>query len=322
MRIRKSVIFLLACIFLNASIIIALSIGSANIGFLDLFNGQNQAILMLRIARIALAGIAGASLAVVGAILQGLLKNPLADPYVLGISSWSGLGVVLAIALSAGVSGISLPFFGFCGGIITIFLVYALSKKGSRVKTEDLLLSGVIVSAILSSIIMFIVSVMEAEHMHNVVWWLLGNTQIFHYRALYLIGFICLICIIIGTLLARNLNIMSLGEEQAISMGLNIERLKILYFILCSILTAAVVSVCGLIGFVGLIVPHIGRRLIGPDHRDLIPFVALCGSSLLIICDIAARTVITPQELPIGVVTALVGGPFFVILLKRSRRVR
>ncbi len=195
-----------------------------------------------------------------------------------------------------------------------------LSKKGARVGTEDLLLSGVIITAMLSGIIMFIVSATEREGLHNALWWLLGNTQIYDLKLLLFVSVISVTGIILSTLLARNLNIMSLGEEEAITMGLNVERVKLIFFVISSVMTAAVVSVCGMIGFVGLIIPHIARRFIGPDHRRLIPASALCGGIYLILCDILARRVTQPIELPIGVVTAICGAPFFILFLRRSRR--
>ena len=301
----------------------SLLIGSVSISPARLLSPALRGIFFLRITRIVLALVAGAGLAATGAILQGLLKNPLADPYILGISSGSGLGAVIAILFGLNLSflgSFSLPLAAFLSGFVTIFLVYMLSKKGARVGTEDLLLSGVIITAMLSGIIMFIVSATEREGLHNALWWLLGNTQIYDLKLLLFVSVISVTGIILSTLLARNLNIMSLGEEEAITMGLNVERVKLIFFVISSVMTAAVVSVCGMIGFVGLIIPHIARRFIGPDHRRLIPASALCGGIYLILCDILARRVTQPIELPIGVVTAICGAPFFILFLRRSRR--
>ncbi|NQT89840.1 MAG: iron ABC transporter permease [Candidatus Omnitrophica bacterium] len=323
MRIKAPNVMILLLFLLLLASAAAIMIGSVSVPVSEIFSEDFRAILMLRLSRIILAGIAGASLAVVGAILQGLLKNPLADPYVLGISSGAGLGAVVAIAsgvsLLAGGS-YSLPFFAFLGGILATLFVYFISKKAARVGTEDLLLSGVIVAAMLSGLIMFVVSTMETEGMHSSLWWLLGNTQIFDMKLLTIVSVVSIFGIAISILLARNLNIMSLGEEEAIAMGLNVERIKIIFFAISSLITAAVVSVCGLIGFVGLIIPHVTRRLVGPDHRSLIPASALCGATFLILCDILARKLMSPMGIPIGVITAIVGGPFFIILLKKARR--
>ena len=316
----KTIILLFFILF--ASALLSLLIGSVSISPAMLLSPGLRGILILRASRIILALCAGASLAVVGAILQGLLKNPLADPYVLGISSGSGLGAVIAIIFGLHLSflgSLSIPLSAFIFGLCSIVFVYFLSRKGSRVGVEDLLLSGVIVTSMLSGIIMFIVSATEKEGLHNALWWLLGNTQIYDMRVLLMVCSVSLFGIIISTLLARNLNIMSVGEEEAITMGLDTERIKLVFFVLSSMMTAAIVSVCGMIGFVGLIIPHIARRLIGPDHRRLIPVSALCGGIYLILCDIIARRLTQPIELPIGVITAICGGPFFIFLLKRSK---
>ena len=323
MRVKPFTAIITLSLLLIGAIAASLLIGSVYIPVPKLFSADMRSILILRLSRIILTGIAGASLAAVGAILQGLLRNPLADPYVLGISSGAGLGAVLAILLGVNTAAFgifSLPFFAFLAGAITIFFVYILSKKGSRVGVEDLLLSGVIISAMLSGIIMFVVSMTEAEGLHSALWWLLGNTQIYDLRLLMVVSLISLTGIFISILLARNLNIMSLGEEEAISMGLNVEYIKLIFFVISSLITACVVSVCGLIGFVGLIMPHIGRIFVGPDHRRLIPASALCGAIFLILCDILAKRLMAPLELPIGVITAVAGGPFFIFLLRSARR--
>jgi iron complex transport system permease protein len=323
MKIKPYQIILFLLLLLFGVALLSLLIGSVSVSPARLLSPGLRGILFLRITRLILATVAGAALAVVGAILQGLLKNPLADPYILGISSGSGLGAVIAILFGLNLTflgSLSLPLFAFLAGLITIFLVYLLSKKGPRVNTEDLLLSGVIITAMLSGIIMFIVSATEQEGLHSALWWLLGNTQIYDLKLLVVVSVISVIGIVVSTFLARNLNIMSLGEEEAITMGLDVEKIKLIFFIISSVMTAAIVSVCGMIGFVGLIIPHIARKIIGPDHRRLIPASALCGGIYLILCDILARRVTQPVELPIGVVTAICGAPFFILLLRRSRR--
>ena len=323
MRIKPYQSILILAFLLLGVAFFSLLIGSVTISPARLFSPALRGILFLRITRIVLALVAGAGLAVTGAILQGLLKNPLADPYILGISSGSGLGAVVAILFGLNLSflgSLSLPLFAFLAGLATIFLVYLLSKKGARVGTEDLLLSGVIITAMLSGIIMFIVSATEQEGLHSALWWLLGNTQIYDLKLLTAVSVITILGVVVSTFLARNLNIMSLGEEEAITMGLDVEKVKLIFFVISSIMTAAIVSVCGMIGFVGLIIPHIARRFIGPDHRRLIPASALCGGIYLILCDILARRVTQPIELPIGVVTAICGAPFFIFFLRRSRR--
>ena len=321
---NKTVLMIMLFLFLCAVAAISLFIGSVKLSFAQLLSPEFRAILILRFSRITVAAVCGASLAAVGAILQGLLRNPLADPYVLGISSGSGLGAVLAIVLGgAGLFGaVSLPLYAFIGGLAAIAFVYFLSKKASRVSAEDLLLSGVIVTSMLSGVIMFVVSVMETEGLHSALWWLLGNTQVFDLRIVFVTAAVSLTGIVISIAFGRSLNIMSLGEEEAIGMGLDVERVKLLFFIITSVITAAVVSVCGMIGFVGLIIPHAARRIIGPGHRRLIPASALLGAAFLVLCDTLSRTIMPPMELPVGVVTALIGGPVFLVILKQSRKAK
>lgn len=320
-EVRPLILLLLLLLFIVACAASLLT-GSIYIPFSSLVSEHLRSILLLRLSRILLSAVAGASLAVVGAVLQGLLKNPLADPYVLGISSGSGLFAVLGIVLGLNATfGIfAVPLSAFVGGVATILFVYFLSKRGPKVTTEDLLLSGVIMSAMLSSFIMFFVSVLEVEGLHSALWWLLGNTQIFDMGLLSIVVSVCVGGMLLCALLGRNLNVMSLGEEEAISLGMDVEKVKMIFFIITSLITAAVVSVCGLIGFVGLIIPHVGRRFVGPDHRYLIPASALAGAIFMVLCDIAARRIMPPLELPVGVITAMIGGPFFILLLKRARK--
>jgi iron complex transport system permease protein len=278
-------------------------------------------IVRLRVARILLAIIAGAGLSVAGVVFQALLRNPLAEPYVLGVSSGAGLGATIAIIL--GVSALSawtLPAMAFVGAIGTIFLVYTLARSaGGAVPVHTLLLSGVIVNAVLGSILMFVVSVCPSENLHNVVWWLLGNLQIFDWSLLRVASIVVIGGVVVTVLFARDLNVMTLGEEPAAHLGLSVEHTKKLFFLVASLMTGATVAACGLIGFVGLIVPHSVRLVIGPDHRRLVPASALAGAAFLVLADSFARTVIAPMEIPIGVVTAFLGGPFFLFLLRQRK---
>lgn len=278
-------------------------------------------IIRLRLARVLLAAIAGAGLSVSGAIFQAILRNPLADPYVLGVSSGAGLGAASAIILGGTLLGSwTLPLAAFAGALLTILLVYSLARTASgAVPVQTLLLSGVTVSAVLGSILMFLVSIAPAENLHNVVWWLLGNLQIFDWRLLRVAGGIVAFGTAVSMLLARDLNVMTLGDEPAAHLGLHVERIKKLFVVLASLMTGAVVAACGLIGFVGLIVPHLLRLATGADHRRLLPASALGGATLLVVADAFGRTVIAPLEIPIGVITALLGGPFFLLLLRRRK---
>jgi iron complex transport system permease protein len=279
-------------------------------------------IVRLRVARILLAMIAGAALSVAGVVFQALLRNPLAEPYVLGVSSGAGLGAAMTIFLGLMFFGAwTVPFMAFAGAMITIMMVYALAREpNGTVPVQTLLLSGVIVGAVMGSILMFVVSISSAENLHSEIWWLLGNLQVFDWRLLRVVSAVVVLCLVLTFLFSRALNVMTLGEEPAAHLGLHVERTKTLFFIFASLMTGATVAACGLIGFVGLIVPHSVRLIVGPDHRKLVPASALVGAAFLVLADCLARTVLAPVEIPIGVVTAFFGGPFFLYLLRRRKR--
>jgi len=315
---RNWLIFIVLLTMLAGVCVFSLFAGAVRVPFTQMLQ---SGIIRLRLARIILAIVAGIGLSVAGVIFQALLRNPLAEPYVLGVSSGAGLGAALAIILGASVlSTWTLPAMAFAGAIGTILLVYTLARRaGGVVPVHTLLLSGVIVSAVFGSILMFIVSVCPSENLHNVVWWLLGSLQIFDWALLRIVSIVVVCGLAITLLFARDLNVMTLGEEPAAHLGLNVEQTKKLFFVVASLMTGATVAACGLIGFVGLIVPHSVRLVIGPDHRRLVPASALTGAIFLVLTDSFARTVIAPVEMPIGVVTAFLGGPFFLFLLRRRK---
>jgi iron complex transport system permease protein len=319
MRDKKSIIVygvLLAV--LAAACLLSIFAGAVRVPVGEMLHSN---IIQLRLARIILCVIAGAGLSVAGVIFQSLLRNPLAEPYVLGVSSGAGLGAALGIVLGLNAAGIwTLPGMAFAGALGTIMLVYALAQTGAgAIPVHTLLLSGTIVNAVLGSMLMFLVSVAPSDDLHNVVWWLLGSLQVFDWQLLRIVGLVVAIGVAVCTLLARDLNVMTLGEEAAAHLGLHVERTKKLFFVVASLMTGATVAACGLIGFVGLIVPHTMRLIVGPEHRRLVPASALAGAAFLVLADSFARTVIAPLEIPIGVVTAFLGGPFFLFLLKRKK---
>ncbi|MDD5449709.1 MAG: iron chelate uptake ABC transporter family permease subunit [Candidatus Omnitrophica bacterium] len=277
-------------------------------------------IFFLRLIRILLAIVAGAGLAICGTVFQALLRNPLAEPYILGISSGAGLGAVLFAALAGTV--IFLPIPAFIGAAATIFLVYNLSRFGGKIPIQDLLLAGVVINIIFSSLILFLMATARNPVLHDAMWWLLGNLQIFDIKLLAAVSIMTICGIIIFFFYSRELDAISIGEEEALHLGIDTERVKGILFVVTSLVTAGLVSACGLIGFAGLIVPHIARSLVGPTHRRLLPASAILGALFLVISDILARTVMPPIEIPIGVVTALLGGPFFLFLLRKSRRLK
>jgi iron complex transport system permease protein len=279
-------------------------------------------ILDLRVARILMAVVAGAGLSVAGVVFQALFRNPLAEPYVLGVSSGAGLGAAVAILLNLTVLGVwTIPGLAFAAALGTIFLVYALARdRSGATPIHTLLLSGVMVSAVFGSMLMFLVTLSRSEQIHTVIWWLLGDLQILNWTLLWSAATVVALGLVVTIVLSRDLNVITLGEEPAAHLGLNVERSKSLFLLLAALMTGATVSACGLIGFVGLIVPHSVRMAIGPDHRRLVPAAALAGATFLVVADSFARTMMAPIDVPIGVVTALLGGPFFFVLLRRKRR--
>ncbi len=301
---------------LLAACAVSVFVGTARVPVAEMFQ---SGIIHLRVARILLAIVAGAGLSVSGVVFQALLRNPLAEPYVLGVSSGAGLGAVAAILLNLNSLGAwTLPAMAFIGALGTILLVCALAREvGGVTPVHTLLLSGVMVSAVFGSILMFLVSLSSSEDAHNVLWWLLGNLQIFDWGLLRVAAIVVGFGVLTTVALARDLNLMTLGEEQAAHLGLDVERTKRRFLLLASLMTGAAVAACGLIGFVGLIVPHSVRMTIGPNHRFLVPAAALAGATFLVLADSLART--APVEIPIGVVTAFLGGPFFFYLLRRKK---
>jgi iron complex transport system permease protein len=318
---------------LLGTILLSLSLGAAKVGgtqvirvlihhtlsFESPARPEDIIILSVRLPRILLAGLVGAALAVAGCSFQALLRNPLADPYILGVSSGSAFGAVSAILLGLSATSLGIPLASFCGAIITVMLVFHVGKVGRGLHTNTLLLAGVIISAFFSAIIMFIISVVQNEDLSKIVFWLMGDFSSSNYRFILIILPYTTGGIILLYSYARGLNLIVMGEETAVQLGIDVERLKKVAYILASLITAAAVSVCGLIGFVGLIIPHAMRMLFGPDHRLLIPTSALMGASFLIGSDTIARTIAAPMELPVGAITATFGAPFFIYLLKRRR---
>ncbi len=287
---------------------------------------ENEAaiILKIRLPRALAAIMVGAALSLSGAVLQALLRNPLADPFVLGISSGAALGAVLAILLGCGASLLghyAIPGVAFLGALLTIFLVYFISHVAGRIPTQTMLLAGVIVNSFFSAIIMFLISATSNEKIHGATFWLMGNLEFLSSQFFKPVFIYLLIGSLFIFYLAKDLNLLSLGEETAAELGVEVEKLKKLSFLLTSLITGAVVAVSGLIGFVGLIIPHLVRLLWGPDHRFLLPAAAIMGGLFLLAADTLARIIMAPNEIPVGVITALSGAPFFIYLLRKKGHV-
>ena len=280
-------------------------------------------ILQIRLPRVICGALVGTALATAGVIYQGIFRNPMADPYVIGAMSGASLGSALVIVLGVGIDilGVNtLQVFAFAGSLATVFFVYTISKSGSRVPVTLLLLTGIAVTYFQSAIVTFL-QVIASDKLHGLVFWLIGSlapTENWT-RVGSIIPFI-VVGVIIVYFYSRDLNILALGEDQAQYLGVEIEKVKRILIACGALLTAAAVSVSGLIGFVGLIIPHLTRVVIGPDHRFLLPTAAIVGSSFLMICDAVARVVMGSGEAPVGVITAFTGGPFFIYLLRRRKK--
>ena len=286
-----------------------------------LLQAEREGILQIRIWRVALGALAGASLAVSGAILQTVLRNPLAEPYVLGLSSGAGLGTAACIALGGlALSTALLPLSGFAVAIVSLLIVYQLARTASGTTPHTLILAGVVWGSITHSVLMFLVSQSSAEGLQAIMWWLLGDLQVYDAGLVHLVAWVNLLAILALAANARALNAMLLGDEAAGHVGIHPERTKALVLSLATVLAAATVSVSGIISFVGLIAPHAARALVGSDHRRLIPAAALGGAAFLVWTDGIGRTLLFPIEIPVGVLTALVGGPFFLMLLRKRQR--
>jgi iron complex transport system permease protein len=295
-------------------------IGPSSLGLPDTGTLTGRAILALRISRVACGFVVGAALAGAGVIFQAVLRNPLAEPYVLGVSGGSGLGAAFAIILGARIGPLALPLFAFAGGILTLLLVYALARSGGVGGIYGLILSGVIVSSICSSLLMFLIATAPVQGLHSILWWMLGSLQPASYALVKTSALLLVGAFAVGWLLTHALNALALGHENAHHVGLRLGFVIPTALATATFMTATAVSLAGIIGFVGLIVPHVSRRLFGADHRRLLPLAALFGGAFLALCDALARTVLAPVEIPVGVVTALLGGPFFLLILRRKHK--
>ncbi|PKL91733.1 MAG: iron ABC transporter [Candidatus Goldiibacteriota bacterium HGW-Goldbacteria-1] len=302
---------------------VSLCIGSAEISpsaVLSILAGGNQGtpdymiITGLRLPRIILAIIVGAMLGISGAALQSLFRNSLVDPFITGISSGAALGA--SIGIISGFTFIIAP--AFAGAMLAVFFVYTVSIKDGRVNSSRLLLTGVMTGTMLSSAVMLL-SAVNSRDIVKVIYWLMGDLSGSNYQQIKGAAIILLAALAAGMFFANDLNIMSAGEETASTLGVNPEFLKLFYFILASIITAAAVSLSGVIGFIGLVVPHAVRKFTGPDLRFLLPASAVFGALFLLVCDTLARTIFLPGELPVGVITGLIGAPIFIILAKRVK---
>jgi len=323
----------LVSLFLGLLLISGLSfcIGAEGVSFKEAFNllsGNTDAItrsifLDLRLPRILLGFAVGGALAIAGVILQGMFRNVLVEPYSLGISGGAALGVCLnlVLRLDAKLGVLSFPVTGFLGAFTIIMVVYYLNSKKGILKLEGLLLTGVMISFISSSLVMLLMAIARTDNLNGIIFWIMGSLDETNWQLVEIMIVVALFGLIVSCFYSRELNALSLGEEEARHLGVNTIRLKKIVFVLASILTGCAVSVCGIIGFVGLVVPHFMRMFVGFDHRVLLLSSFLAGGIFLIACDTISRMIIYPLELPVGVVTGILGGIIFIYALAKNKKI-
>ena len=338
-RWKLTVLLLLVALFVV--VLVSLNVGYAQIpfnnilailgkqipflnGFVDssLVSSSDFAIILqIRLPRIIAGVVVGAALAASGVVYQGVFKNPMADSYLLGVSAGAALGASLSIVFGAGLG--LLQVAAFLGALFAMFLVYNISRVGSRVPVTTLLLCGIAVNFFLYAIVALL-QVIAGDQLHSIVFWLIGGFSNVQWSHIWSVLPFITIGTVAAYFYARDLNLLALGEETAQNLGVNVERVKMILLVFASMVTAAAVSICGLIGFVGLMIPHITRLVIGPDHRILFPASMITGAIFLVVCDAIARVIATPfastLELPVGIVTMLAGAPFFIILFRKKKQ--
>jgi len=273
----------------------------------------------VRVPRVVLAALVGAALAVAGVLFQALLRNPLADPYVLGVSGGAALGGIAALTLGAslGLGDAGVPLAAFAGALLATLLLYLIANVRGFVSATHLLLTGVVFNAFASAGIVFLASLAGFGEGNRIFLWLIGSLSAARVELAGWVAAFLLVALAVAWPAARALNLLALGEEAARQLGVDVARQQRMLLLANSLLVGAAVSVAGLVGFVGLIVPHLLRLLVGPDHRLLVPAAALTGAAFLVLCDTAARSLLGARELPVGAITALLGGPLFLLLLRR-----
>lgn len=328
LRDSHSIRLLILAVIAAGAMVISLGTGAAAVGWAEVMaallgrsDATTRAIVVdLRLPRAVLALLAGGGLALAGAVFQALLRNPLAEPYVLGVSNGAAAGAVTLVVLGlASRSPVLLPSGAFLGALLAIGLVFRVAVRvGHALDTRILLLAGVVVGAFLNAVILLLLTFADVESFRSAIFWMMGSLAGATWGQTLLVGLHLLPGGIVLVSLARPFNLVALGEETAATLGTEVERLKLTGYIIASLLVAATVAVCGVIGFVGLIVPHALRLAWGNDHRLLLPGSFLAGGAFLLLADTLARTIAAPAELPVGVITALIGVPLFVILLRRG----
>jgi iron complex transport system permease protein len=338
-RWNPVVVILVLAIALACCVVVAASLGAVAISFSDVarmlaarlpgislaptWSDQAEAIIFqIRLPRVITAMVVGGALAAAGAVFQGLLRNPMADPYIIGTSGGAALGATIALLLPIQVVwfGFTLvPLAAFSGALLTVLVVYNIARVGPRTPVTTLLLAGFAFSSMLAAVMSFLMLV-SGHTLRRVVLWTMGGVTASSWLQSRVVVPLILAGVMAAYTLANDLNAFLLGEEQAAYLGVNVERRKLILLMLGSLLTGAAVSVSGLVGFIGLVVPHVARLIFGPDHRLLLPASTLMGGLFLVLADLLARLLLAPAEIPVGIITAMIGAPFFIYLLRRSKR--
>lgn len=341
-RNRQVAVLLVLLGFLGLCLLMATALGKVSISLPDVikmslnklavfdftptWRAVDETILFqVRLPRVVGGALIGAALATAGVLFQGLLRNPMADPYIIGTSAGAALGITIAMLLPISLAFLGfglVPLLAFGGALATVMLVYYLARVGGKTPIVSMLLAGFAVSAMLSALMFLLITMSDRLHLriNSVYMFLMGGISVTGWGQIAIVAPIVIGGVVLARLLAFRLNAFSLGEEGAAYVGINVERDKIIILALGSVLTAAAVSISGLIGFVGLVTPHAMRLILGPEHRLLIPASALAGAAFLVIADLLARTLTSSGEIPVGIITALVGAPFFIYLLRRTRK--
>jgi iron complex transport system permease protein len=316
-------------VFLIASLIFAAATGAVKISASEIMailtkgdDTVNASILMeIRLPRVLLAAVLGAGLAAVGGVMQAIFKNPLVDSYTLGMSSGAALGAVLSILTGINISILGIKttgVFAFAGAVLTLFFVYSLAYTRNRMSINSLLLSGVAVSYFLASVISFLM-MLNHDKIEHIVFWTMGSLSMATWDEFFISSVLTIPSLAVLMYYTRELNILVMGEDAAHHLGINTFALKTTLLITCAVIVGSVVSTGGTIAFLGLVAPHIIRLIVGSDNKKVIPYSALMGSILLVLADTAGRVLIQPAEIPVGVMTSIMGGPFFIFLLKKQK---
>jgi len=319
----------LLILLLGFAMVLGISMGSTDSGIKDVFQnllGSKDSESMLytiiwqiRFPRVLLAALVGAALSLGGLVFQALLRNPLAEPYILGISGGSAIGAIVGILIGfSRFPGVTLT--AFTGSIATLLLLLAMSSGQTILKKDALLLSGVMVNAFCAAVIMFLVSMTQDSRLHNIIFWLMGDLSMGDMKHVGILAAILLPCFFLIFWLSNPMNLLLMGKEMAQTLGVNIKAVTFSLLVATSFMVSATVSYCGLVGFVGLVMPHLLRLVFGPDHRVLVPACIFGGGSYMVFCDLLARILPKHGEMPAGIITAMIGAPLFIYLLKRSSK--